>query len=96
MINVVLVEPEIPANTFFASSTPSGTVVFIFQLPATIFVLMINTELVLYGAKIRRSREQCKFICIGQFRPERQGDIGLPDTTDGTGDASLTACIAEA
>ena len=50
-------------------------------------------------ANIRRSREQCKYICIDMFdmfRLEETGDLGLTDTTGETCYASLTACVAEA
>ena len=34
-------------------------------------------------ANIRRSREQCKFICIAMSRPEEPGGLGLTGTTGG-------------
>ena len=47
-------------------------------------------------AEYRRSREQCKFICIGMFRAQGPGGLGLTDTAGGTGGASRQACMAEA
>ena len=66
---------------------PRAEQINLFCRGATVFLLKAN---------IRRSREQCKWTCIGMFHPEEPGGLGLTDTTGKTCDASRRACITEA